>query len=177
MHLWLTPAQLSAIRASVEQENPNEACGLIGGIIDGELLRASTILPIPNRAVEPRLHFVMDEKSLVQSMMVLESQRLSLVGIYHSHPDGEPIPSREDIHRAYYPGTAYLIVGKTNIAAWDIRQGDVTPIPIHISEGRPQIVSSSRVIPYAALISAVIAFIFMLTLALALLPPPPDIIP
>ncbi len=177
MHLWLTPAQLSAIRASVEHENPNEACGLIGGAIDGELLRAAAILPIPNRAAEPRTHFVMDESSLVQSMMALESQRLTLVGIYHSHPDSDPIPSLEDIRRAYYPGTAYLIIGKTDIAAWDIRHGDVTPIQIHISDGRPQIVSSSRVNPYAALISAAIAFIFMLTLALALLPPPPDIIP
>jgi len=177
VNLWLTPAQLSALQALVKQEFPNEACGLIGGTIDGELMCASTIVPIPNRASDPRSHFVMEESALVRAMLTLETNRQTLIGIYHSHPHSDPIPSHEDINQAYYPGTAYLIVGKSHIAAWEIHHGDVTSVPIHIGNTRPETSSPSHAVPYAALITAVIAFVFILTLALALLPPPPVIIP
>ena len=35
---------------------------------------------------------------------------LELLGIYHSHPNGENQPSPRDIERAYYPDAAYFII-------------------------------------------------------------------
>ena len=180
MILWLTPAQLRALIAHSERETPHEACGLIGGTIEGEIFRACVIVPIANRAENPREHFVMDESALVRAMLDFESNGWTLVGIFHSHPNSEPIPSPEDIRRAFYPGTPYMIIGRTGaLAVWEIHHGDVTPVTLHISESRPEtpLPPPSRAVSTAVLITAAFAFIFVLTLALALLPPAPIITP
>ncbi len=36
---------------------------------------------------------------------------LSIIGVYHSHPAGNPVPSRSDIAEAMYPDWTYVIVG------------------------------------------------------------------
>jgi proteasome lid subunit RPN8/RPN11 len=40
----------------------------------------------------------------------MREQRLELVGIYHSHPTGENVPSQSDSEKAFYPEAAYVIV-------------------------------------------------------------------
>jgi proteasome lid subunit RPN8/RPN11 len=36
---------------------------------------------------------------------------ISIIGVYHSHPAGDPVPSPSDIAEAMYPDWIYVIVG------------------------------------------------------------------
>jgi proteasome lid subunit RPN8/RPN11 len=49
-------------------------------------------------------------------MHEIRAARLELLGIYHSHPEGENKPSPTDIARAFYPDAAYFIISVRGFA-------------------------------------------------------------
>ena len=70
-------------------------------------------------------------------MREIRGAGLELLGIYHSHPRGENVPSARDIERAYYPDAAYVIVlprvdAPKPIRAFSIRDGRANELDIHI---------------------------------------------
>jgi proteasome lid subunit RPN8/RPN11 len=178
MRLWLTPAQAESIARHALDSRPQEACGIIAG--SGE--RAIQIIPIPNRSTEPEQHFRLDDQAFTKAMFELERNGLSLIGIYHSHPKGDPIPSQEDIRQSNYPATAYVIVGlkngETQLAAWNILPGQVDTVDLHVGIDPPEPAEAelSRAQKTAIIVAAVIAVVFMLILSISLLPPAPIIV-
>lgn len=180
-YLWLTPAQTEEIGRHALMESPYEACGIIAGV-DKQVKR---IIPVPNVATDPNNHYELDQKILVKTMFELEAENLSLLGFYHSHPNGHPIPSPTDIKQATYPDAIYLIAGLAGntprLAAWQIRSREVNSVDLHISVQPPDnIIEStplSRAQKVAIILSAVLALIFMLVLSLSLLPPAPILTP
>jgi [CysO sulfur-carrier protein]-S-L-cysteine hydrolase len=176
--LWLTPAQAETIARQALDARPDEACGLIAGI--GE--QAQQIIPILNKADDPQHHFQFDEIAFTNAMFEIERAGLSLIGIYHSHPNTDPIPSQTDIRQSNYPHTAYVIVGlkqgEPRLAAWEIRHAMVNPVDLHISTQPPPPQESplSRAQKTAIIVAAVVAVVFMLILSLSLLPPAPIIV-
>jgi proteasome lid subunit RPN8/RPN11 len=178
MYLWLTASQADAIVEHAMSESPHEACGLIGGIN----VRAEEIIPIKNVAQNPESHYEMERAAFVKAMFDFQKSGLSLTGIYHSHPASDPIPSTTDIYQSYYPDTIYLIVSlkhkQPTLAAWCIYNGQVERINLHIGDYPPTIepeVTLTRAQKVAVLLSALIAFMLMLTLSLSLLPPAPPL--
>ncbi len=173
--LWLTPDQAKTIAAHARAEQPREACGLIAG--KGE--RAIEIIAIPNVARDPQHTYYMDERSLAAALTSLDTRGLELIGLYHSHPTSNPIPSPTDIRQASYPDTPYLIVGlksgQPQLAAWSIRAGQVSEVTLHISSEPPTSprVSLSKAQKAAILLSALIAVALMIVVSLSLLPPAP----
>jgi [CysO sulfur-carrier protein]-S-L-cysteine hydrolase len=177
MRLWMTPIQAEIIARQALDHRLQEVCGIIAGI--GE--QAQRIIPLENAASDPVHFFQLDERSFTQAMFDIERAGLSLIGIYHSHPNGDPIPSQTDIQQANYPETAYLIVGLRNgeprLAAWQIRPGEVDRIELHVStESPPSEQTLSKAEKTAIILAALIAFAFMLILSLSLLPPAPIIV-
>ena len=66
-----------------------------------------------------------------------KSPRISLVGIYHSHPESDNYPSVRDIERAYYPEPATVIVSPLvarPIGAFRIREGKVGELRVETVE-------------------------------------------
>ncbi|NJL54636.1 M67 family metallopeptidase [bacterium] len=116
--LWLTHAQVQAIGDHARAAAPDEACGLIAG----RGSRAVRVLPLDNIAQNRQQTYLIDAAQLAASIHQFEREGLSLIGIYHSHPAGDPIPSPADMCELHYPHTAYLIVGlrhnHANFAAW-----------------------------------------------------------
>lgn len=173
--MWLSDAQAQAIISHARADVPNEACGLIIG--RGE--RATEIIRIPNIAANSQHTYHMDERALVSALSKLEALGLELVGIYHSHPASDPIPSQTDIRQATYPETPYLIVGLKNatvsLAAWKMRAGQVSEVPLHVGSTPPPPESSnlSPAQKTAILLSALIAFALLIVVLLSLLPPAP----
>jgi proteasome lid subunit RPN8/RPN11 len=88
----------------VADEAPLEACGLLAGI-SGESLR---VFPIANELASAT-RFRMDATQQVAALQQIERNGWDLIGIYHSHPVGPPIPSQTDLAEALYPGVAHLI--------------------------------------------------------------------
>lgn len=178
MRLWLTPAQAESIGRYALDARPQETCGIIAGM--GE--RAMQIVPIANSAPEPEQHFRLDDQAFAKAMFELERNGLSLIGIYHSHPKGDPIPSQEDIRQSNYPATAYVIVGlrdgEPRLAAWEILPGRVNTVELHIGIDPPEPAESelSKAQKTAIILAAIIAVAFMLILSISLLPPAPVIV-
>jgi proteasome lid subunit RPN8/RPN11 len=59
---------------------------------------------------------------------------LSIVGVYHSHPDGLAAPSPSDVAQAFYPDWIQVIVGlrttRPVLRAFRIRRGHVSVLRI-----------------------------------------------
>lgn len=178
--LWMTEAQARELAHHAQSGSPNEVCGLL----IGQHSRVEQIVPIRNIAQNPPTHYEIDPKVFVKTMIRIDSEGLQLLGIYHSHPKGEPIPSPTDIREAYYPDAAYLIIGLKHqdpaLAAWHIENGDVERIPLHIGSRPPDIIAAQKLSQaqvVAIIASAVLAVIVLLVMSIALLPPPPPITP
>lgn len=111
---------------------PNECCGLLAG--RGRkvtrLFRAANALASPTAyEIRPRELFALFRR--------MREEKLELVGIYHSHPTGENLPSGRDRERAYYPETPYVIVSPRASAAQPARafllsEGSVQELPVDV---------------------------------------------
>lgn len=181
MRLILSEAQARAIADHAKQAYPAEACGLIGGVGD----HATHIVPIPNAANDPQRRFHLDERAFVQAFDSLQRQSSEIIAVYHSHPQGEPIPSLTDLSEAAYPDLIYLIVGlrggQPALAAWSLRSGRAVPVELHVGARStvftPDPQPPSRPQQIAIILAAILAFACMLLWSLALLPPAPTIVP
>lgn len=114
------------------QQSPDmEICGLIGGIEE----KPTRAYPIANVAENPERHFLLDAKQQIDAMRQIRENDEYLFAIYHSHPNGSAEPSREDIEKAAYPDTLYLIITLATIDSLQIngvylREGKTQPVNI-----------------------------------------------
>ena len=111
---------------------PMEGCGLLAGN-DG---RIEKHYPIYNRLNSPTA-FEMAPEQLVSAVLELEGQGLSLLAIYHSHPDGPATPSATDIAHANYPDTVQIIVSfkdrkKAQMKGFWVRNGRTEPLSLKV---------------------------------------------
>ena len=181
--IWLSHHQAQALIVHARADAPREACGLLVGRTDSAgRAHVTEITPIANAAADPLITYYMDERALVTALSGLQARRLELLGFYHSHPSGDPIPSPTDVRHATYPDTPYLIVGlngnKARLAAWKMRPGQVEKIPLHIGNELPDVNPSlTRSQQAAIILAALIAFALLIVVSLTLLPPAPAIPP
>jgi [CysO sulfur-carrier protein]-S-L-cysteine hydrolase len=83
---------------------PEEACGLLAGNNNQVL----AVIPV-NNILKSRTQFRMDPRDQLTEFLNIEKNNWELLGIYHSHPQGNAYPSETDIAQAYYPDIAYLV--------------------------------------------------------------------
>jgi proteasome lid subunit RPN8/RPN11 len=102
--------------AHVQQSLPNEACGLLGGP-PGQVER---VYCVPNVYRSP-VAYLMDPAGQVDAMIELEAAGLEVVGIFHSHPAGPPVPSATDVAQALYPESVYVILSPGGSDGWQMR--------------------------------------------------------
>jgi proteasome lid subunit RPN8/RPN11 len=93
--------------------------------------------PAANAAKDPATTYEIAPKELFQLTRQIRAAGLELLGIYHSHPNGQNEPSARDIEQAYYPDVAYFIVSplsdaKKPLRAFSIAEGQVSELKIQI---------------------------------------------
>ena len=124
--------------ADVSNRSPEEACGLLGGQIKGELYQARRVFPTTN-LLHSTDRFRIDPAEQLAAFDQMDAQRLEMVGIYHSHPNGPDIPSPTDIAEAYYPEAVHLIWFRQNgvwgCNAYTIGKKGVDPVRIELLDG------------------------------------------
>ena len=98
----------------VSGNTPLEACGLLAGKDD----RVEKVILVRNQAQSP-VRFVMDPYEQLAAFEWIESQRLELVGIFHSHPAGPETASATDMAEAAYE-VVHVIWSRTN-GTWKAR--------------------------------------------------------
>lgn len=73
---------------------PNEACGYLVG--DPETGRVDRFVPITNAAASPT-RFRFDPHEQLAAEQAIDEAGEQVIGIAHSHPTGEPVPSAVDV--------------------------------------------------------------------------------
>lgn len=116
---------LDAICADAEEKDPLECCGLLlgrqcaalaGGTAFAEVVE---VRPAANVAADPRTRFEVDPSVLISAHRQARGGGLAVLGHYHSHPRGEPVPSLVDAAMAQLEGEIWLLVGRGGEArAW-----------------------------------------------------------
>jgi proteasome lid subunit RPN8/RPN11 len=104
---------LSQVRTAL----PNEAVGLMGGRVTGDV---SLVLPLPNIAAGKR-SFVADPFAQFCALRRLRDESLELLAIYHSHPEGGVDPSQDDLVYASRWSCVHLIIAVSTYPGSDAR--------------------------------------------------------
>ena len=107
----LSHEQLRAIERAAEAAYPEEACGLlVGRSAPGGGYRVSAVEASVNVAEPPRTRrFEVDPKLRLRLERDLRESPDSVIGVYHSHPDGSAKPSETDISMIFEPAMVWLI--------------------------------------------------------------------
>lgn len=109
---------------------PLEVCGILGGTGD----TVSAIYRMTNTDASNE-HFMMEPREQFSVVKDLRAKGLSMLAIYHSHPETPARPSQEDIKLALTPLVSYVIISladSTNptVKSYKIHDGNVEPEPI-----------------------------------------------
>jgi proteasome lid subunit RPN8/RPN11 len=105
-----------SIRKEIEAHGvaayPYEGCGLLLGRMDGGENIVQATYPVDNRwenEEEKRVRFRIVPQDMMRAEMEAMRRNLDIVGIFHSHPDDQPVASPRDLAWATWPGYSYLI--------------------------------------------------------------------
>ena len=109
--LTINSTHLKQIYAQAEKTYPEECCGLLLGIIEQDRGWVKDIYPTPNswtpeeqdllndqskKPLSRRNRFTIDPRCLLKVQKEARERQLNIIGVYHSHPDHEAIPSAFD---------------------------------------------------------------------------------
>ena len=129
MTVRLKKSDYDAIVGHAKAGLPNEACGLIAGIVQGDLKMVEKVYLLSNPDQSPE-HFSIDPREQLAAVKDMRARGLSPLGNFHSHPYTPSRPSQEDIRLAYDPKASYLILSLAEetpvLRAFEIAGGAVT---------------------------------------------------
>lgn len=109
MTVVLSKQDYDDIVAFTKKGLPNEACGLLGGVIkDGQKI-VKKVYYLRNTDESPE-HFSMDVKEQFAVIRDIRKNDYVLLGNFHSHPNTPSRSSQEDIRLAFDPNLSYLIL-------------------------------------------------------------------
>ena len=110
----LSKSDYEKILAHAEKELPNEACGLIAGIVENgdKTIKEVYLLTNIDHSNE---HFSMDPKEQLAAVKDMRANGLVPLGNWHSHPESPSRPSDEDKRLAYDSKASYMILSLMNI--------------------------------------------------------------
>ena len=93
---------------------PAECCG----ILLGQGGRVDEVRPAANVAADPLRRFEIDPAALLAAHREARAGGAELVGYYHSHPEGHPVPSATDCEHASGDRRAWAIIAGGEVAFW-----------------------------------------------------------
>ena len=120
-YLSFAPAARAELESLARDGYPFEACGLLLGETVGRLVRVVDVTSARNLNVE-RAHdrYELDPRDLLAGEERAEGLGLTVLGIWHTHPDHPARPSETD-RAAAWPGWSYVIVSVRDGAVADLR--------------------------------------------------------
>ena len=109
MMLHLSKDVLTQIHVHGEQAYPEEGAGFLLGV-DGSERAVKTILPLANSREDAARHnrYLITAENYLKAELEADRRGLSLIGVFHSHPDHPNRPSEFDRDWAQ-PFFSYII--------------------------------------------------------------------
>jgi proteasome lid subunit RPN8/RPN11 len=119
-----------------QAEFPNEACGLVAGVITDDEIEVKEVYTMTNLDASAE-HFTMDPKEQFAVVKEVRNKGYDLIGNYHSHPFTPSRPSEEDKRLAYDEDAIYFILSLKDedpvLKAFSIKkQKDVSQIELEL---------------------------------------------
>ncbi|MGN0630015.1 MAG: Mov34/MPN/PAD-1 family protein [Ruminococcus sp.] len=106
---------LAQIKQEAEKAYPNECCGIILGSTNDSNKYTENILTCTNSTADSEQYhrFVITPEDMLKAERLARSEKLDIIGFYHSHPDCAAVPSEYDKSHAL-PVYSYIIVSVNN---------------------------------------------------------------
>lgn len=126
--LEIPPELVAAGRKHAEDCFPEECCGVLLGTFEASKPRVVRLVAAANVAAARNRRYEIGPETLARALRQASREGLSLLGFYHSHPQGSSRPSASDLQEAW-PATSYLIFSVeggrvTAERSWRLRTGD-----------------------------------------------------
>jgi len=130
---------LEEIKSEAKKIYPYECCGLMLGTEEKERI-ITELLPINNSIIDnqSRRRFSITAEDFLKAELLAATKGLSILGIYHSHPDHKAVPSDFDRECAL-PFYSYLIVSveqkeSKDVTSWLLSENRISFIREDILE-------------------------------------------
>ena len=107
--ITLKKADYEKMLAHAKKELPNEACGLLAGVIEGADKKVEKVYLLTNIG-HSNEHFSLDPKEQLAAVKDMRANGLVPLGNWHSHPESPSRPSEEDKRLAYDSKASYMIL-------------------------------------------------------------------
>lgn len=108
---------------------PLEVCGILGGT--DATVSAKYRMTNTDASNE---HFMMDPKEQFSVVKDLRAKGLSMLAIYHSHPETPARPSEEDIKLALTPDVSYIIISLADPDKADMKSFKISNCNVNAEE-------------------------------------------
>ena len=125
----LAPSVAEALIAEARLAGGEESCGLLVGARVADCFEVTKLVPCDNvapTALRTR-RFEIDPRRVIEEERALRGSGRAVVGFYHSHPQGLPVPSGTDRdYMALWPESVWVILGKEGpspVRAWTLEPG------------------------------------------------------
>jgi proteasome lid subunit RPN8/RPN11 len=113
----LPPDLGAALPRLAAAARPREACGLLVGRTTDAGVAVAGLAPSRNLA-DAEDAFEIDTAMQLALQRRLRGRGETVVGVWHSHPAGAPVPSARDAEGAWEAGLAWLITSGEETTAW-----------------------------------------------------------
>ena len=114
MSIEVTSGVLATLEKEAQRAGEKECCGLLLG----HKGRIDQAVPALNVSPEPERRFEIDPAALFAAHRAARAGGPELVGYYHSHPSGHPVPSAVDCEHSTGDSRVWAIVATGEIAFW-----------------------------------------------------------
>ena len=142
MACLITSEAVETIRRHSISEYPRESCGLLLGRDAHPIRRVDYAVSAANVDAAASRRFTIAPDDFLAAERAARARGIEVVGFYHSHPDGEALPSRSDVLEGWEHYT-YLIVSVRQGRALDprgfrLKGGTFVEEPIVVSDPSPE---------------------------------------
>ena len=108
--LQLTPNILQTLQKDAADSFPDECCGFFYGNVSDEVKTITRVHPVFNaKEGDKKRRFEISPREYMKAERFADEQGLTLLGVYHSHPQHPAIPSETD-RLAAQPVFSYVII-------------------------------------------------------------------
>lgn len=129
MNLAVTSGVLATLLDEASRAAPQECCGLLLGR-DGCIAEAR---PARNVAEDPLRRFEIDPVALLSAHKEARAGGAELLGYYHSHPEGHPVPSATDCEHSSADGRVWAIVARGEVRFWRDGPDGFEPVEVALA--------------------------------------------
>lgn len=118
MTIEVTSDVIATLLAEAASAAPEECCGLLLGELKETGEQITEARAAANVAEDRLRHFEIDPVALLSAHKAAREHGPALLGYYHSHPAGHPVPSAIDCEHASGDARVWAIVAGEEVTFW-----------------------------------------------------------